>query len=193
MDAADVLREVRRVTGLTQRALATAAGTTQSTIAAYESGRKQPTTGTLDRIVRAAGVELSWAVVRRTPYRPMTLADLAAALPSAETETERRLLTLEFLQEFDGASADTRATLLAERPAGAGDPHWDALVGALAEHLAFHCGIAYPPWAEDADRFLDEWWFPVNAPAARAAAILHAPAAFARRGVFVERRDLVRS
>lgn len=187
-----MIREVRRVAGLTQHALASAARTTQSTIAAYESGRKQPTTGTLDRIVRAGGVELSWAVVRRTPHQPMTLADLAAALRTADSELDRRLLTLEFLQEFSGAPAEVRASLLGNRPSSAGDARWDALIGALAEHLAFHHGLAYPPWAEELDRFLDQWWFPVNRPAARAAAIVHAPAAFARRGVFVERRDLER-
>lgn len=193
VDAVDVIREVRRVAGLTQHALATAARTTQSTIAAYESGRKQPTTGTLDRIVRAGGVELSWAVVRCTPYRAMTLADLAAALRAADDDLGRRLLTLEFVQEFGGVQSEARHALLVQRPAPTGDARWDALVGALAEHLAFHHELAYPQWAEEPDRFLDQWWFPIDTPAARAAAIAHAPAAFARRGVFVERRDLLRT
>lgn len=117
MDAAEVLLEVRRVTGLTQDALARAAGTTQSTIAAYESGRKQPTTGTLDRIVHAAGVELSWAVVRRVPYHAMSLADLAEALRRAENDLDRRLLTLEFLQEFEAEPTEARPSLLVGRPA----------------------------------------------------------------------------
>lgn len=192
MKAAEVLVEARRVTGLTQAALAALAGTTQSAIAAYESGRKQPTTATLDRIVRAGGVELSWAVVRRTPYRAMSLVDLAEALRSAESDLDRRLLTLEFLQEFEAEEAEARLLLLTDRPSSTGDPRWDALVGALAEHLAFHHDLAYPAWAEEPDRFLDRWWFPSNTPSTRAGAIVHAPAALARRGVFVERRDLAR-
>ena len=191
MDAADVIREVRRVTGLTQQALAAAAGTTQSTIAAYESGRKQPTTATIDRIVRAGGVELSWAVVR--PCRPLTLAAVAAALSAAESDLDRRLITLEFLQEFEAEpTGQQRQALLDDRPDPTGDARWDALLGAFAEHLAFHHDLACPPWATEPDRFLDQFWFPVNTPLRRAAALVHTPASFARRGVFVERRDLVR-
>lgn len=183
---------MRQVTGLTQQALAEVAGTTQSTIAAYESGAKHPTTGTLDRIVRAAGVELSWAIVRRGPYHPMALVDLAEALRGAETDLDRRLLTLEFVQEFEAEPPHQRQALLTGRPEPTGDVRWDALLGALAEHLAFHHDLACPDWAEEPDRFLDQWWFPVNTAFRRAAALAHAPAAFVRRGVFVERRDLVR-
>lgn len=43
--------------GLTLRALATSAGTSHSTIAAYEAGRVSPTVPTLTRILRAAGWE----------------------------------------------------------------------------------------------------------------------------------------
>ncbi|MGI8983085.1 MAG: helix-turn-helix domain-containing protein [Acidimicrobiales bacterium] len=192
MEAREVLREVRQLTGLTQQALAELARTTQSTIAAYETGAKHPTTSTLDRIVRAAGVELSWAVVRRGPYRPMTLADLAASLSEAASDQDRRLLTLEFLQEFESEPPDRQGALIADRPRSTGDERWDALVAGFAEHLAFHHQLGYPRWAEDADRFLDRWWFPVDTPSARAAAFVHAPAALARRGVFIERRDLVR-
>ena len=58
MDAALTLRRTRRRSGLSLRALAERAGTSHSTLSAYESGRKVPTVETLDRIVRAAGFEL---------------------------------------------------------------------------------------------------------------------------------------
>lgn len=59
MDAAVTLRHARRRAGLTLRGLASRAGTSHSTLAAYEAGRKVPTVETLDRVVRAAGYELS--------------------------------------------------------------------------------------------------------------------------------------
>lgn len=142
--------------------------------------------------MHAAGVELSWAVVRRVPYHAMSLADLAEALRRAENDLDRRLLTLEFLQEFEAEPTEAQPSLLVGRPASTGDARWDALVGALAEHLAFHHDLAYPGWPEEPDRFLDRWWFPVNTPSTRADAVAHAPAAFARRGVFVARQDLAR-
>jgi transcriptional regulator with XRE-family HTH domain len=53
--AATTLRAVRHRAGLSLRQLAAAAGTSHSTLSAYESGRKAPSVETFDRIVRAAG------------------------------------------------------------------------------------------------------------------------------------------
>jgi transcriptional regulator with XRE-family HTH domain len=55
VNAASLFRRARRRSGLSLRALATRAGTSHSALAAYESGRKVPTVGTLDRVLRAAG------------------------------------------------------------------------------------------------------------------------------------------
>jgi transcriptional regulator with XRE-family HTH domain len=55
MDAASLLRRARRRSGMSLRALAARAGTSHATLAAYESGRKVPTVGTLDRVLRGAG------------------------------------------------------------------------------------------------------------------------------------------
>ena len=52
------IKLLRRRTGLTQDALAQLAGTSQPTIAAYESGRKSPTLTTAARLARATGLEM---------------------------------------------------------------------------------------------------------------------------------------
>jgi len=65
MEAATVLRQARSGAGLTLRALATLAGTSHSTLAAYESGSKVPNTGTLNRIVEVAGYRLDTRLARR--------------------------------------------------------------------------------------------------------------------------------
>src|SRR5688572_8320705 len=59
MQPAELLRTVRRRRGLTQAALARAAGTSQPVISAYEAGRRDPTHGTLRKLVAAAGEELA--------------------------------------------------------------------------------------------------------------------------------------
>ena len=59
MDAATCIRTARRGARLTLRRLAVRAGTSHSTLAAYEAGRVTPSVDTLDRIVRAAGFALS--------------------------------------------------------------------------------------------------------------------------------------
>jgi len=55
---ADLIRRARREAGLTQAELARRAATSQSAVAAYESGAKTPTVETLERLLRAAGQRL---------------------------------------------------------------------------------------------------------------------------------------
>ena len=52
-------RTLRRTVGVTQAALADAAGTSQPTIAAYETGRKSPTVGTVKRLAESVGLAMS--------------------------------------------------------------------------------------------------------------------------------------
>ena len=58
MDASALIRQARERAGLTQAQLARAAGTSQPTLAAYETGAKSPSVRSLDRIIRAAGGSL---------------------------------------------------------------------------------------------------------------------------------------
>ncbi|MDQ6909679.1 MAG: helix-turn-helix domain-containing protein, partial [Actinomycetota bacterium] len=58
MEAASLIREARRRSGMTQAALAEAAGMTQPVISAYEAGRRQPTLPTLLHVLHAGGFDL---------------------------------------------------------------------------------------------------------------------------------------
>lgn len=55
LDAATLLRTARLRAGLTQRALARRAGTSQSVVARIESGHTDPGVETLRRLLEAAG------------------------------------------------------------------------------------------------------------------------------------------
>jgi transcriptional regulator with XRE-family HTH domain len=57
MNAAMLLQEARRRSGLSQRQLAQRGGTSASTLSAYESGASVPSVVTLGRLLRAAGFE----------------------------------------------------------------------------------------------------------------------------------------
>jgi len=61
-------------------------------------------------------------------------------------------------------------------------PRRRALRG-LAEHLAMRDGKDAPAWSASCG--LRRFWFPFDTPGARAQALVHAPAAFRKRGVFV--------
>jgi hypothetical protein len=122
-------------------------------------------------------------------YRAMTLAELARLLSDAgRSESEWWRLVAEFLEEYRWEPMESRHQLLAAEPFSTGDPRWDVLLAALAEHLAARDGRGAPPWSES--RRLERFWFPFNTPAARVDAVVHAPAAFRRRGVFVSVHEL---
>ncbi len=57
MDAAVLLQEARRRSGLSRRELARRGHTSASTLSAYESGTSVPSVATLTRLLRAAGFE----------------------------------------------------------------------------------------------------------------------------------------
>ena len=99
----------------------------------------------------------------------------------------------ELLDEFSLLQTDSqRARAVDERPMPTGDPRHDAFLGALAEHLAAGSGIERPEWACDPNRFLDRFWFVSDVKGFRAIALVEAPAAFRRRGIFLSGRALER-
>lgn len=61
----NIIRQLRDHAGVTQQELARRAGTSQSTIAAYESGSKSPTLRTLQRLAQALNLELQLGVGSR--------------------------------------------------------------------------------------------------------------------------------
>jgi hypothetical protein len=125
--------------------------------------------------------------VRGGGYEPLTLARLAHLLTGAEDSLRWRLVA-EFLEEYRWEPPVTRIGLLVEEPSGTGDEHWDVFLAALAEHLSARDGRAAPAWTEP--RTLRRFWFPFNTRAARVDAVVHAPAAFRRRGVYVAAQEL---
>jgi transcriptional regulator with XRE-family HTH domain len=89
MTAARLLREARGRSGLGLRELAARAGTSHSTLSAYENGAKTPSVATLERILRAAGFALDVDLVRR-PDRGRELErvlELAGQFPARHSPT----------------------------------------------------------------------------------------------------------
>lgn len=132
-----------------------------------------------------------WLVAHppRAEALTQTLAGVAARARAGE---DFRHAAREFLDEFTLRGPASRAAAIAARPEPAGDPRYDAYLGALAEHLAAVHGLDRPAWSVEPGRFLDRFWFLSDVPGFRATAIAQAPAAFRRRGVFVPERSLHR-
>ncbi len=124
---------------------------------------------------------------RRSTYLPLTLAGLGKAMSGAD-QSRRWRLVAEFLEDYRHEPTHIRFALLEEEPRGTGDDRWDVFLAGLAEHLAEADGLAAPGWADQ--RSLRQLWFPFNTRAARVDALVHAPASFRRRGVYVAPEEL---
>lgn len=185
--SAGLLAAARRNARLTQSQLADLANTSQSAVAAYESGRRQPTIAVLDRLLRAAGFLLRLEMDRRSDL--LRLADIAPLIAAATADEHRLRLFFEFMRGADEAGADL-PLLIAAEPASVGDPRYDALLAATAEHLALHAGIGVPAWALNDERCLAGFWWVSELPSAKAQALLHSPASFRSRGVMLDSHDL---
>lgn len=90
MDAGALIKEARTQAGLTQAGLAHAAGTSQPTLAAYESGAKSPSVRTLDRIIRAAGATLDVTLRQAPPAHGRLLTELRAHAAEIRSAARRR-------------------------------------------------------------------------------------------------------
>lgn len=87
--AAGLIRTARDRANLTQSQLAELARVAQQTVSAYETGRKEPTLSTLQRLLAAAGFELR---VRLEPidYHDQALQAFLDSLPAkARVELEQ--------------------------------------------------------------------------------------------------------
>jgi hypothetical protein len=121
-------------------------------------------------------------------YQPMSLAGLAGHLRTAENDKIRWKLVWEFLEEYRWEPADVQRTLVQVEPTLLGDERWDALLAALAEHLCAQQDLAPPAWTEI--RVLKRAWFPAELAIQRADALMWAPAAFRKHGVYLSAHDL---
>ena len=124
---------------------------------------------------------------RRPAYEPLSIARLGGLMAGAD-ESHRWRLVAEFLEDYRWEPEASRVALLEDAPAPTGDERWDVFLAALAEHVAARDGRSAPDWVER--RSLRQFWFPFNTRAARADAIVHAPAVFRRRGVYVSPQEL---
>ncbi|MGH3253376.1 MAG: hypothetical protein ACRDOI_45145 [Trebonia sp.] len=123
----------------------------------------------------------------RPAYQPLSLLSLGKLMTGAD-DSRRWRLVAEFLEDYRWEPPERRTALLEEEPAPTGDDHWDVFLAALAEYVAARDGRAAASWAER--RSLRRFWFPFNTRAARVDALVHAPAAFRRRGVYVSPQEL---
>lgn len=186
--AARLLRDARNDAGLTQVQLARRARVSQPVIAAYEAGSREPSVPMLARLVEATGRSL---VLRYEPDRVIyRLCDTALDIAKTRDDSTKLRLVFEFLRsaQDDGASI---AELVTPTPAPTGDARFDAMLAAVAEHLCRITKLRPPRWVFSPDRYLDTPWWVSTLGSAQRRAHANTPVPFRRRGVMIDRHDLL--
>ena len=118
----------------------------------------------------------------------LSIAEVAAGMRSA-TESVRLRIFFELMRGADEVGRNA-LNLIVDEPGWTGDQRFDVILAAAAEHIASRWGQAGPLWTVARDRFLDFGWWVSDLPSARALAMVWTPAAFRRRGIYLDRHDL---
>jgi hypothetical protein len=126
--------------------------------------------------------------------RPATLADSVERIVAGEPSGKA---LAEFLDTFYlSPTPQQQLDTIMDEPRLTGDPHLDALAGAIAEYLARQYQLPQiPPWAFGTERSLDHAWHmsPFNDAAMREYLTFASPAEFKWRNIFTEERPLRRA
>ncbi|AFV14861.1 MULTISPECIES: DUF6036 family nucleotidyltransferase [Mycobacterium] len=123
------------------------------------------------------------------PAHALSLSDAAQRIRDVADDRTRLRIFFEFTRGAD-ESGPAALSLINDEPPLTGDPRHDALLAAIAEHLAGSYGLPGPLWSITTERFLDAPWWISPLPSARTRAMLWAPASFRRRGIYLDRYDL---
>ncbi|MEA2902034.1 MAG: hypothetical protein QOH36_1921 [Actinomycetota bacterium] len=184
-----MLRAARRRSGLTQKELANRSATTQSAVAAYEGGAKEPSFTTLNRLLSAAGCSVAWFLGPDRSVVHDTVDAIARSLHVGD-EQEALRLAADLWTRLTSTSARSSWAEIEVDPGSTGDRRWDALVAGVVERAAHVAQVRVPLWTAAATRFLDEWWFLTPYRSLHASALVETPAELANRGVFVHESSL---
>jgi transcriptional regulator with XRE-family HTH domain len=190
MEFSTLIRSARQAAGITQLEVAERAGTTQSAVAAYESGARTPSLATLVRLLGACEHDVEVVTHPRTRRGAASLGELSQAIQQdVEDGREQDALRLlfGFADDFRGSSRPGAIELIADEPAATGDPRFDAALAGVAEFFAAERGIPAPDWVDQPNRFVEPLWFVASRPAFDAYTLANTPATFARHGVLIAR------
>jgi transcriptional regulator with XRE-family HTH domain len=183
------LRAIRRTSGLTLRAVADAAGTSETNVSAYERGAKTPSAATLQRLLDVIAVGGSSPIHRQSL---MTVPAAAAAMRAGLRRNASAAELLRIVREMRShgglisSAADQRAFFA--RPSTTGDQRWDLLLAGVVEDFALTHGWDPPRWTRKQP--LPKFWFVGGGSAMSAYAFAHSPMSLQVRGVLLDPADL---
>ena len=142
------LRQRRLARGLTLRAVARAAGTAESNIAAYEQGSKTMGNLTESRLVSVIDAGSDSVIhSRRLLTVPAAAAALRHGLRKGWPTSDLLRLIRQMRSDASWVSSPRDRAAFFARPSTTGDPRWDAMLAGVVEDLALAGAFARSPFS----------------------------------------------
>jgi transcriptional regulator with XRE-family HTH domain len=197
--ASELVRDLRRQAGLSQRALADKAGVPQPTIAEIEAGRREPSITLLSRLAEGAGLALRFELLPLDPRSAVATANRvrdrlsgsAGEGWSPELRQDAALRAVIDFKDAVGTVSVEEFARLVEAPAGlTGDTRWDAFIAAVVEDESATRDVAPPRWTNEGSRFVRPLWYLSDNKALHSWELATAPGAFVRHGVLAAKDEL---
>jgi len=188
MQAATIVRNARRVAGLSQTQLAERSGVAASAISQIEAGKRNPSFETVTRLIASTGGQLV-----SVPTRIGTAATIALQIAEDLRGGKQAYALRAFIQLNDNlcsVEGSTRLALCITEPAPTGSKRWDAALAGLVAYRLRQEGIAAPAWANEPSRFLGKVWNISEGVVYLVANPEDVPREFLERRVHIEARDL---
>lgn len=184
----DQLAQLRRHHRVPATALGARTGIDASAIYAFEHGRRDPRTSTVQSWARGLGAHL---LVVDTRGRA-SAADASTLIRHALAHGDRNAATqtlLQFVNNLRASNLLAVAALTAEAPIDT-ESGWSWAVAGLVEHECARRGLPTPEWAVETVGDPDAAWSPWAPELAKLVDLTHVPVQLRRRGVLIEADEL---
>ena len=188
MEVAEVITRAKGSSEVSVRALAASAGVAGTTITRIQGGVVDPTLHTVERILEAAGFELSLSVVRRGGERTPGLGDLSDAWSIRRDRVRPDWTRWRAFLDHLALHPEHVAEAIYVPPLPAGSRTIDALLAGVADKVADDAGLPRPSWTAMAP-VLDEPYEPL----VRRGVQLEVPPQLAARGLMIDTQSLWRA
>lgn len=187
MEVGEVITRAKGSSGVSVRALATAAGVAGSTITRIQGGVVDPTLHTVEQIVEAAGYELQLGVVRRGTQRPPRLGDLSEAWSARGGRLRIAWTRWRALLDHLALNPEQVPEAIYMPPLPSGSRIVDALLAGVAEKVADDAHLPRPSWTVSTP-VLEEPYQPRVRPGVQ----LEVPPQLSARGLMIDTESLWR-
>lgn len=186
--AATLVRSARFAAGLTQRGVAGRARIAQPNVARAESGTRDVSSATVERLVRAAGFRLT--VLPGTGLDAIGAADHVRSAVAGGDEDRAYRYVIQLADDLEGLHGAERVGACVAPPAPSGDARFDAFIAGVVETRLDAEELPHPVWLQSVSPLAAPWWVD-HYTAGSERVVAATPPPLRRRGVFIDAAELV--